>query len=428
MRMDTKLCKITGKELDMEVQKRTGNGLIISTAVRFLYKRCNKDIQKTRELLKDYYWIEETRAYYPDWRSCSRALTMAGILDEKRSEDIYNREFLLKSKCQLETCDKNVSYEMREKASCCITHYNQSYAIKTNKFDISDYNHECLECGMKFANNIGLGVHISQKHFTAEEYYIKFHKKSEEEGFCKWCKTATAFNNFNDGYNNFCYNTSCNVNYYNKFENRHECGESISKSQIESQNMPNQIGYWTKKGYSEEQAKALISERQTTNSVEAIMKREKCDIDTATGKRKEITKKWLESFPKQNYSNVSQELFWKIHDLIKDDYKEIHFATILNGTKTSDGINNEYRIETDTSIRSLDFYIKDVNKVIEFNGSYWHSSVSRDVNYSVERDIKRNEEVIRTLNCRLLVVNELDYYKDKNKVVEECIQFIKNGN
>jgi hypothetical protein len=230
------------------------------------------------------------------------------------------------------------------------------------------------------------------------------------------------------GYNNFCYNTSCNVNYHNKYENRHECGEAISKAQIESQNMPNQIGYWTKKGYTEEQAKALVSERQTINSIESIMKREKCDITEATDKRKEITKKWLDSFPKQNYSNVSQELFWHIHESIKNDYKEIQFATILNGNKVADGKNYEYRVKTCTTVRSLDFYVKDVNRVIEFNGAYWHSINSKDVNYTPERDIKRNEEIMKTLNCDLMVINELDYYKDKSKVIEECINFIKNGN
>lgn len=424
---EIKYCKVTGKKLDSETQKRSGNGLFISGAVKALFKKFNKNIEKTKEALKDYYWIEEIRGYYPNWMSCSRALTMANIPKEKQKE-IYNREFLYKTKCQLETCDKNIPYEMKEKTACCITHYNQAYAIKTNKFDISDYNCECLECGMKFAHNIALGIHITQKHSTSEEYYIKFHKKSEEEGFCKWCKKPTSFNSIQYGYNNFCYNTSCNVNYYNKYENRHKCGEAISKAQIESQNMPNQIGYWIKKGYSEEQSKALISQRQTTNSIESIMKREKCNETEAIEKRKKITKKWLDSFPKQNYSNISQELFWRIHESIKNDYKEIYFAEILNGNKVSDGTNNEYKLKTNKTIRSLDFYVKDVNRVIEFNGSYWHSSASRDVNYSVERDIKRNEEVMKILNCDLLVINELDYCKNKSQIIEQCINFIKNGN
>ena len=420
----TKYCIVTGKEIDPETQKRSGNGLFISSSVRALFKKCDKDIEKTKEALKNYYWIEELRGYYPNWLSCARASTMANISKEKQKE-IYDREFLIKTKCQLQTCDKNIPYEMKEKSACCITHYNQAYAIKINKFDISDYNYECLECGMKFTNNIRLGIHISQNHSSSEQYYIKFHKKSEEEGFCKWCKTKTSFNSIQHGYNNFCYNTSCNVNYYNKYENRHECGETISKAQIESQNIPNQIGYWTKQGYSEEQAKALISERQTTNSVESIMKREKCDENTAIQKRKEITKKWLDSFPKQNYSNVSQELFWHIHENIKNDYKEIHFATILNGNRVSDGTNNEYKVKTDKTVRSLDFYVKDVNRVIEFNGSYWHGKKNK--HYDETKDKQRFDE-LKNLGLNVLIINELDYYQNKSKIIEECINFIKNGN
>lgn len=422
----SKYCKVTGKELDPETQKKSGNGLFISAAVRSLFKMSNKNLEKTREALKDYYWIEETRGYYPNWMSCARALSMADISQEIQKE-IYNREFLHKTKCQLETCNKNVPYEMKEKSSCCITHYNQSYAIKTNKFNISDYNCECLECGMKFPNNIAMGIHISQNHYLSKEYYDKFHKKTEE-GMCKWCKSPTSFNSIQSGYNSFCYNTSCNVNYHNKYEKRHECGETISKAQIQSQNMPNQIGYWIKKCYSEDQAKALVSQRQTTNSIESIMKREKCSEAQAIEKRKNITKKWLDSFPKQNYSNISQELFWSIYESIKNNYKEIHFATILNGDKISDGTNHEYKVKTNKTIRSLDFYVKDVNRVIEFNGSYWHSKNSKDVNYSPERDIKRNDEVTKILNCDLLVINELDYCKNKTQIIEKCINFIKNGN
>ena len=144
MKNDTKFCKITGKALDPETQKRTGNGLFISGAVRLLFKKHNKDVEKTREELKNYIWIEEISGYYPNWISCARSLTMAEISIEKQ-EEIYNKEFLSNSKCQLETCNKNIPYDMRGISACCVTHYNQAYAIKNNKFDISDYKHECLE-------------------------------------------------------------------------------------------------------------------------------------------------------------------------------------------------------------------------------------------------------------------------------------------
>jgi very-short-patch-repair endonuclease len=169
----------------------------------------------------------------------------------------------------------------------------------------------------------------------------------------------------------------------------------------------------------------LVSERQTTNTVEKIMKRDKFDKNQATEKRREITKKWLDSFPKQNYSNVSQELFWHIHENIKNDYKEVYFATILNGDKVSDGTNNEYRIKTHVTVRSLDFYIKDVNTVIEFNGYYWHGAKNK--HYDETKDKQRLDE-LNKLGLRVLIVNELDYYADKSKVIEECINFIKNGN
>jgi hypothetical protein len=148
------------------------------------------------------------------------------------------------------------------------------------------------------------------------------------------------------------------VLWYNKFQNRHSNGEKISKRQKETQNMPNQKGYWLKRGYTEEEAKQKVTERQTTNSVESIMKRHKCSKEEAKKIRKEITKKWARSFPSTNYSMVSQKLFWSIYELIKDNFSEVYFATLNQTTKQRDetGKNHEYLLKTKTSCRRPDFF------------------------------------------------------------------------
>ena len=157
------------------------------------------------------------------------------------------------------------------------------------------------------------------------------------------------------------------------------------------------------------------------------MERNNCTKEEAILKRLSITEKWVKSMPRLKYSMVSQELFWKIYNIIKEDYKEIYFATINSEGNLIEGCNYEYEVKTEKSIRYLDFYIKDINKVIEFNGAYWHSIANKNVNYTIDKDIERELEIIKVLNCKVYNVKELEFYKDKESVINACIDFIHNG-
>jgi len=419
--MKEKYCRVTGRKIT-EFQSKT-YGLFAGSLVRHLYKKNKKNVDHTIEDLKKYTLVEELNAYFENWKSVSLALTTQNIENKK---EIYNKYFLEGSKCSLIDCDKKVPYEHIRRGACCITHSNQQFNITSGKFNIDDYKFRCLECDMKYANKAHLTSHITETHGSDEEYYLKHF--NGERGKCLWCYKDMKFNNIWEGYDSFCYNTSCNINYYNKNHNRHCCGEGISKGQKESQNMPNQLGYWIKKGYTEDGAILKIRERQTTNSVDAIMKREKCDIYEATEKRKNITSKWLSSLPTKSYSNISQELFWSIYMIIKEEYLDIFFATLNENKCLEDvGKNYEYKVKTDKTIRSLDFYIRDVNKVIEFNGEYWHSERNIRGKYTIERDIEREKEIKKTLNCSFFIVNEKKYNANKQKVIDDCLDFIRNG-
>jgi hypothetical protein len=306
--------------------------------------------------------------------------------------------------------------------SCCVNHYNKNKDIKKGKRKLEDFSNVCLECQESFANPAHLTIHIENNHMTSEDYYNKH--ISSIKGECKWCKTPTKFKSINSGYDSFCYNTACNINYYNTHENRNQCGDKISKSLIDNKNMPNQKEFWMKKGMNEENSIKMVSERQTTNSVNAIMKRNKCSRSEATDIRKGITEKWLDSFPNLNYSLVSQELFWEVYEKIKDHYKEIHFATKNGDIKDYSGKNYEYRVKTEKTHRQLDFYIKDNNKVIEFIGSYWHSINNKY--YTEDQDTKREKEIINAIGCKILNIKELDYNKDKESTIKKCVDFILN--
>lgn len=420
--MKTRLCKVTGKQLT-EHQYKT-YGLFAGSLVKNLYRKNNNVIEYTLRELMRYPFVEELNAYFESWKAVSVALYRCGKNADK--ETIYNKYFKPFSECCITECKNDIPFEFVRYNACCMTHYNQSWKIRSGGTKTIDYIYRCFECDMKYASKAHLTIHINESHDSDEKYYLK-HINSEAVGKCLWCEENVKFNNIWEGYDKFCYNKDCNVRYYNEKNGRHLCGEKISEGQIKNQNMPNQIGYWTRLGVSFDEAKKKVSERQNTNSIPSIMKQTGCSEIEAIEKRKTITEKWLNSFPKLNYSLISQELFWYIYEEIKDEYKEVYFATILNGEKANNGKNNEYKIRTNLTTRSLDFYIKELNKVIEFNGEYWHSPRNIRGKYTIERDVKRDKDLIDSIGCKIYTVNEFDYKLNKQKVLKDCINFIRNG-
>lgn len=109
------------------------------------------------------------------------------------------------------------------------------------------------------------------------------------------------------------------------------------------------------------------------------------------------------------YSKISQELFWEIHS--KYDGKEDMFFAELNEEYLIYVFNDNFMyIE-------LDFMCGD--KVIEFDGDYWHDNEKRK-----EKDRLRDEYLISN-GYQVLRIKESEYKKDKEKIINECLLFLK---
>lgn len=176
-----------------------------------------------------------------------------------------------------------------------------------------------------------------------------------------------------------------------------------------------QIGYWLKKGYTEEESKKKISERQTTFSLQICIDKYGKKIGKEVWLNRQI--KWIENYKKSNFSKVSQKLFWSIYEFVKED--EIYFATLKNGQKDDSGKNNEFRLKLDTCAVIPDFFIKNKNKILEFDGTYYHRRNSENKTREKERD----EAIIRN-GYRIFHVKENDYKQNEEQVIQRCVDFI----
>lgn len=135
--------------------------------------------------------------------------------------------------------------------------------------------------------------------------------------------------------------------------------------------------------------------------------------------------KWEEEFAKyvnnscmphlyahnQPVSKISQELFNRIYNKINDK-KDIYFYNL----------NKEYKIFLKKYEREilkvncifLDF--KKNDKIIEFNGSYWHKDSS-------DYDMKR-KSILESRGFKVLFIDEMEYYNNKDHTELKCLEFI----
>lgn len=183
----------------------------------------------------------------------------------------------------------------------------------------------------------------------------------------------------------------------------------------------NQVAYWIKHGYTQEEAEQKVKERQKTFTLEKCI--EKYGEVDGLKRFNERQEKWLNNYKKLNYSKISQELFWEIYNHIKDQYKEIYFATLNPETKTlvNTDQNYEYLFRLhDKSFIKPDFYIKDLNLIIEFDGDYWHRETSNNTKRTINRDL-----LINNMGTALLHIKEIDFKNNKYDTIQKCLNFIE---
>lgn len=182
------------------------------------------------------------------------------------------------------------------------------------------------------------------------------------------------------------------------------------------QNENTKLEYYTSKGYSEQEAINILSKRQSTFSLSKCIEQ----LGEVEGKKRwlERQEKWLSNYKKSNFSKISQELFWGIASNL-DDLNNIYFAE-LSEDKQPDksGKNNEYRLKLE-NVLLPDFIDTKKNKIIEFDGDYWHGKIGNKT-----REQKRDNILINN-GYEILHILETDYNKDKNGTIEKCLNFLK---
>lgn len=265
------------------------------------------------------------------------------------------------------------------------------------KYDL-EMPYNCKICGKEIKSKTGVGIHIKNQHkdFTFFNYLLKFEGINIENQIKKWEEGR---------------------------EERKEKGIIKSTSHLSRKRSPKdrmtkeQYKNWRNSmskvftfdwfidKYGNEEGERLYKERSEKISKNTYFKE-------------------YNKTNKENYSKISQELFWSIYKNV--DFEKVYFAEL----------NHEYGCETK---RNFDFVIIDNKKVIEFNGDKWHANPllyeENDIPLPFTKkkaktiwtdDAIKNNKAINN-GYKIFIVWESDYLRDKEKTIKKCLDFIKES-
>ena len=165
---------------------------------------------------------------------------------------------------------------------------------------------------------------------------------------------------------------------------------------------------------------------QKSNTLEAYMSKYR-DPEIAIKKHNQYLKNRTKP-----HSAPATELFDILFNQLSDKYSRIFYYNNMQ----------EWYIKDMNKRRTyfVDFFIKDIGKVIEFNGDYWHANPNKyqpEMEISYPNNIKRlvkdvwadDEYKLNLIKTHpdikdVLVIWESDFKKFKNETINKCLEFI----
>lgn len=187
------------------------------------------------------------------------------------------------------------------------------------------------------------------------------------------------------------------------------------------------IEYWMTKGYSEEEAKNIIQERQKTFSLEKCI--EKYGKEKGEKIFRDRQKRWQRSL---------QENFLRCGDgrSYQSRFANYIIDNICKKLKIKKNPKEKFLSDKNGTTYAYDFCYKNI--IIEFNGDYWHMNPmlykSDDINKTTkskaadkwaEDDAKK--KFAESFGYKYLVIWENEFKVSQKDTIEKCIKFIHDN-
>lgn len=199
------------------------------------------------------------------------------------------------------------------------------------------------------------------------------------------------------------------------------------------------LNYYINKGFTEKEAEKMLHDRQVTFTLEkCIMK-----YGEEEGRRRfeERQKNWAakmrEKYENGEYSKVPYKLISNMYSIFEIGCID---KIIKNMSETIENCDIEdfvkqFEIFVKGLHRRFIYDLKYKNKIIEFNGDYWHCNPEiYDADYfntqlqltaKEKWEVDKVKEDIASLNgYKVLVIWESEYKKDPDATIRKCVSFL----
>lgn len=188
------------------------------------------------------------------------------------------------------------------------------------------------------------------------------------------------------------------------------------------------VEYWLAKGYSEEEAKQKIHERQQTFSLEKCIQKygEEEGIKIFNKRQNKWQKSLKKNFEENGDGRTPQSLF--ANDLIDGICSRLEIRIPDKEKYITDKNTNKHY--------SYDFHYKNI--LIEFNGDYWHCNPSiyqpdfynKSIGMTAQEKWNVDKDKIRCAEeCgyKVLTIWESESKNDYSGTIDKCLKFIQEN-
>ena len=297
---------------------------------------------------------------------------------------------------------------------------------------------KCKICNKEFKTSADLTKHIKAHNLTSKEYYDLYHKKLFE-GICPICGQSTPFLKFSKGYQKHCSAKCAQIDptTNNKFRNNNPQKDPLirektkqtciklygTESTLSNMTVGNKGKQTLLKQYNVENIFQLpdIQKRARINSHtnESNQKRETTKLHNIRQLAKEYNCIYIQDLLRQTKSSgwyqcnivtplkIGSHLFIKNEDIqtVLDYDNSAYHTYSINEKKIVDSIKQLYTgkiIENSKSIitpKELDIYLPALQLAIEYNGNYFHSTLTNTPeDYHLEKSLLCREKHIRLIH------------------------------
>jgi hypothetical protein len=198
---------------------------------------------------------------------------------------------------------------------------------------------------------------------------------------------------------------------------------------------PNQKRYWLNKGFSEDEAKQKISERQKTFTLEKCIA--KLGEIEGTKRFNDRNSKWSAKIEEKYKNGEFSRKPKKINSTRISNMSKTVISELLKIYPDAICYENEFEIFDEEHGKWIGFDFKVGKKIIEINGDYWHCNpikykadyYNKNLKMTAQEKWNYDKQKIEFANSKgfeVLEVWENDIKQNKNNVINTCLQFLKD--